>query len=391
MGIEVSIVGSGHTRFGRLDEHNLESLIVAATNEALEEAQIEPGDIGEIFLGHFNSGLVSDAFPSSLVHQASTDFRFIPATRYENACASGSAAVFAAVSSIKSGRIQNALVVGVEKMTSQSTLEVTRALSGAAYQNDKDESSLSFPQLFAQVTKKYAERYQCPLEVMAHIAAKNHKNALFNPLAQMQRSLDFDFCNTVSSKNPIIAEPLRLSDCSLITDGAAALVLSNSRHVHSGMKEVVFRANVQVNDFLPLKLRDFINFEGPRKAIADALDLANIKVAQLSFAEVHDCFTIAELLIYEAMGLAPAGEGYRAIKEGVVYRDGDLPINVSGGLKAKGHPIGATGVSMHALAYRQLTGQAGAMQLEAPQFGLVFNMGGTGVANYASILEARRS
>src|SRR5690606_7682162 len=156
-------------------------------------------------------------------------------------------------------------------------------------------------------------------------------------------------------------------------------------------KQVDIRAAVQVNDLLPMKGRDILGFEGPKRAIRGALDKASIQLSDLDFAEVHDCFTIAELLIYEAMGLAPQGEGHRALEEGVVYADGSLPVNLSGGLKAKGHPVGATGVSMHAISFRQLTGTARDMQRPGAQLGLVFNMGGAAVANHATVLEARRS
>ena len=381
-----AIIGSGHTKFGRLDARTLEDLMVDAAGEALKEAGVEPKQVDAIFVGHFNSGLVTDGFPSSLVHQLSPDFRFTPSTRFENACASGSAAVFGALSALKAGEAKTVLVVGVEKMTSRSTPEVTKALAGAGYQNDAAEAALSFPQVFAIAAKAYEERYGSPMEAMAHIAAKNHSNALSNPLAQMQRNLDFDACNTVTDKNPLIAPPLRLSDCSLISDGAAAIVITTDPGV-GGDRRVGFRGTHHVNDFLPISGRDFIAFEGPQKAIRGALDKAGVGIGDVSFAEVHDCFTIAELLIYEAMGLKPAGKGGEALAEGIVHKGGRLPVNLSGGLKAKGHPVGATGVSMHALGYRQLTGQAGEMQVQDPKLGLVFNMGGSGVANYASLLE----
>ncbi|MBN9064627.1 MAG: acetyl-CoA acetyltransferase [Rhizobiales bacterium 65-9] len=382
------IVGSGHTKFGRLDARTLEDLMVEAAGEALSQAGVEPKDVDAIFVGHFNSGLVPDGFPSSLVHQLSPDFRFTPSTRFENACASGSAAVFGALSALKAGEAKTVLVVGAEKMTSRSTPEVTKALAGAGYQNDARETSHSFPQVFAIAAKGYEERYGSPMEAMARIASKNHINALSNPLAQMQRNMDFEACNTVSDKNPLIAPPLRLSDCSLISDGAAAIVITTDPAV-GGDKRVGFRATAHINDFLPLSGRDFIAFEGPKKAIGAALDKAGVSLSDLSFAEVHDCFTIAELLIYEAMGLKPAGRGGEALADGIVYKDGKLPVNVSGGLKAKGHPIGATGVSMHVLSYRQLVGLGGDMQLPDAKLGLVFNMGGSGVANYASVLERR--
>lgn len=387
----VSIVGSGHTKFGRLDALTLEDLIVQAAREALEEAEVEAGEIDAVFLGHFNSGLVPDGFASSLIHQASPELRFKPATRCENACASGAAAIFAAMNAINAGEADLVLVVGAEKMTSRSTPEVTAALAGAGYQNDPEEAALSFPGLFGIAAQQYTERYQSPLEAMAQIASKNHRNALSNPLAQMHREMSFEACNTVSEKNPLIAPPLRLTDCSLITDGAAAIVLASPERAKAFKREAAIRGKAHVSDFLPMANRDFLAFEGPEKAIASALKMAGITLEDLSFAEVHDCFTIAELLIYEAMGLAPKGQGYRALDDGTVLRGGALPVNLSGGLKAKGHPVGATGVSMHAISFRQLTGQAGEAQLEDANLGLVFNMGGSAVANYASVLEAKRA
>lgn len=302
MSNKIAIVGSGHTKFGRLDTQTLEDLIVAAATAAIQDAHLSADQIDAVFLGHFNSGLVPDGFASSLIHQVAPELRFKPAVRCENACASGSAALYAGIAAIQSGQAQVVLVVGAEKMTSNSTQEVTQALAGAGYQNSAEEAKLSFPQVFAIAANAYTQRYQSPMGPMAAIASKNHTNALSNPLAHMQRAMSFDMCNQVTDKNPLIAPPLRLSDCSLITDGAVAVIL--------------------VSDLL---------------------------------------------------------------------REGSLPVNLSGGLKAKGHPVGATGVSMHAIAYRQLTGQAGEMQINNPQLGLVFNMGGTGVANYATVLEARSS
>lgn len=385
----VSIVGSGHTQFGRLDA-TLEDLIVAAAQEALDEAGLDASEVDAVYLGHFNSGLVPDGFASSLIHQVSPKLRFKPATRCENACASGSAALFSAMNAISAGEAEVVLVVGAEKMTSRNTQEVTQALAGAGYQNDPYEASLSFPQLFGLAAQQYSERYHCPLETMAHIAAKNHQNALRNPLAQMQRNLDFNACNTVSERNPLIAPSLRLTDCSLITDGAAAVVLVSPERAKSFQREVVIKGKSHISDILPISSRDLLTMEGAEKAITYAMKNAGVGLQDLSFAEVHDCFTIAELLIYEAMGITPRGQGHRAISEGTVLREGSLPVNLSGGLKAKGHPVGATGVSMHAISYRQLTNQAGDMQLDRPELSLTFNMGGTAVANYATVLEAKR-
>ena len=387
----VSIVASGHTPFGRLSGTTLEDLIVQVTREALADAAIDAQEIDAVFLGHFNSGMVSDGFAASLIHQADPGLRFKPATRCENACASGSAAIQAGINAILSGAAELVLVVGAEKMTNNSTSEVTRALAGAGYQNDPHEAGLSFPQLFGLAAQQYQQRYRDPLPAMAAIASKNHGNAMANPLAQMHKAMSFEHCNTVSPSNPLIAPPLRLSDCSLISDGAAAIVLASPQRAKQFHREVVISATAHVSDFLPVASRDILAFEGPRQAIGSALDKAGIGLEQLNFAEVHDCFTIAELLIYEAMSLTPVGEGHRAIEEGIVLADGRLPVNLSGGLKAKGHPVGATGVSMHAMAFRQLTGDAIGIALEQPEFGLLFNMGGMAVANYATVLQARRA
>lgn len=386
----VSIVGSGHTAFGRFDGRTLEELIVEATHEALESARVDAERIDAVFLGHFNSGLVKDGFASSLVHQADPALRFKPATRCENACASGAAAIFAGMNAIRAGEAETVLVVGVEKMTHRSTADVTDALAGAGYQNDPKEAALSFPQVFGLAAQEYTERYGDPTQAMARIASKNHENALCNPLAHMRREMSIEACNTVSDKNPLIAKPLRLTDCSLVTDGAAAIILTRDDLAGGYEHPVSIRSAVHVSDLLPMKARDFLAFEGPKRAIGGALARAGVSLQDLDFAEVHDCFTIAELLIYEAMGLTAPGCGAQALADGTVYRDGALPVNLSGGLKAKGHPVGATGVSMHAISYRQLSGQAGEMQLDKADLGLIFNMGGAAVANYATVLQAGR-
>lgn len=383
--MDARIVGWGHTPFGRLDK-SLEELITDAAAEALAHAGITAADVDAIYLGHYNGGLVSDGFAASLALQTDPDLRFKPATRVENACASGSAAVYAGRTAIRAGIARTVLVIGVEKMTAKDTKGVTEALMTASYQ--AEEGGVSFPQVFGRFADAYFQKNGDQSEILAHIAAKNHNNAVRNPLAQMQKDVGFEFCNTVTDRNPLVAPPLRLTDCSLISDGAAALVLVAEDQAGDHPRSVRFRAGVQVNDFLPMSRRDLLAFEGPATAFARAYDEAGISVGDLSFAEVHDCFTIAELLVYEAMGLTKQGQGARAVTEGTVMRGGALPVNLSGGLKAKGHPVGATGVSMHALSAAQLTGEAGGIQLDGATLGCVFNMGGSGVANYCSILEA---
>jgi len=387
--IRAAIVGWGHTSFGKLPGETLESLIVSAAREAIQHARIDAADIDAVWLGHFNSGMVPDAFCSSMVQGADTALRFKPATRCENACASGSAALYAALDAVQSGRVRVALVVGAEKMTGLDTAGVTRSLSGASYQ--PEEADLSFPAIFAHFATAYAGRYGDPTEAMARIAVKNHRNALANPLAHLRKEVDLDFCLTPSDRNPMIAPPLKVTDCSLISDGAAALVIAHPEVLGGLDRAVGFRAAEQVNDLLPMSAKDLAAFEGPRRAFEKAYASAGITVGDLDFAEVHDCFTIAELLTMEAMGLAAPGEAGQLVREGQTEKGGRLPVNLSGGLKAKGHPVGATGVSMHVLAARQLTGDAGGMQVPNAELGLCFNMGGGAVANYVSILEPLRA
>lgn len=380
------IVGWGHTKFGKLDALSLEDLIVAAAREAIDDAAIDAAEIDAVWLGQFNSGLVPDGFCSSMILGADPALRFKPATRCENACASGAAALYSAMDAIDAGRIRAALVVGAEKMTGLDTAGVTRALAGGSYQ--REESGVSFPEIFARYARAYRDVHGDPSEGMARISVKNHTNALRNPLAQMHRPIDLDFAMTVSDRNPMIADPLKLSDCSLISDGAAAVVLVHRDLLPAFRRAIGFRAVAQVNDLLPLSAKTLADFEGPRRAFAQAYAAAGAGVGDIDFAEVHDCFTVAELLTMEAMGVAAPGQASAALAEGVTNRDGRLPINLSGGLKAKGHPVGATGVSMHVTASRLLTGEAGEMNLaQRPELGLCFNMGGGAVASCVSILE----
>ncbi len=378
------ITGWGHTPFGKL-EASFEDMIHSVAREALVDAGISGADVDAVWLGNFNAGMVPDGFAASMILGADEGLRFKPATRLENACASGSAALYAAMDAIASGRINVALVVGAEKMTAVDGAAVTRALGAASYQ--KEEAGLSFPEIFAQFANAYADKWGDPTEAMAHIAAKNHAAAVHNPLAQLRKPLELDFCRYVSEKNPMIAAPLKKTDCSLVSDGAAAIVLVREDMASDFKRAVGFRAHVQVNDLLPLSAKGLTAFEGPRRAFAKAYELAGVGVGDISFAEVHDCFTIAELLSVEAMGLAAPGKARELVIDGGTGRNGILPINMSGGLKAKGHPVGATGVSMHVIAARQLTGEAGDMQLPDAKLGMAFNMGGGAVANYVSILE----
>lgn len=381
------IIGWAHTRFGRLEQETLESLTVRVARDAIAHAGLAAADIDEIVIGHFNQGMDPQGFPASLVLQADPALRFKPATRVENACATGSAAIRHAALALKAGRARTALVIGVEKMTASPAEDVRRALVSASYIPDEGGDTASFAGLFARIAAAYFQRYGDQSDILAHIAAKNHRNGAANPLAHMQKDLGYAFCATVSDRNPYVAPPLRRTDCSMVSDGAAALVLACGDVASTAPISIGLKAMAQANDFLPMSRRDMTRFEGAAIAWHAALQEAGIGLDDLDFVETHDCFTIAELIEYEAMGLARAGQGHRAVLEGWTAPDGRLPVNLSGGLKAKGHPIGATGVSMHVMSAMQLAGKAPGLQLPHARLGGIFNMGGAAVANYVSILE----
>ena len=381
------IVGWSHSRFGKAEEPDTESLIAGILAPALDHAGIGAEDVDGIFVGVFNAGFSRQDFQASLVALADDRLRHVPAIRFENACATGSAALYGAMDFIESGRGRIALVVGAEKMTATPTAEVGDILLGASYVKEEADVPAGFAGLFGQITQSYFQRYGDQSDALAMIAAKNHANGVLNPYAHMRKDFGFDFCNTVTDKNPQVAGPLRRTDCSLVSDGAAILVLADEETATDLRRAIAFRARVQANDFLPMSKRDVLEMAGARKAWAGALAQAGMGLDDLSFVETHDCFTVAEMLEYEAMGLAERGQGHRVIREGVTRKDGRLPVNPSGGLKSKGHPIGATGVSMHVMAAMQLGGEAGDMAVKDPRVAGVFNMGGVAVANYCSILE----
>ena len=384
------IVGWSHGTFGKRPEADSESLILEVAGAALADAGIGAAEVDEIVVGQFGDAFSPQGFPASLVLQADPALRFKPATRVENACATGSAAIHHGLTAIAAKKARFVLVVGVEKMTDLPGPELGKALMKASYLKEEGDIEGGFAGVFGQIAQQYFQKHGDQSDALAAIAAKNHKNGCGNPYAQMRKDLGYDFCRNVSEKNPLVAGPLKRTDCSLVSDGAAALVLTDVETALTMKKAVVFRAAEQVNDYLPMSKRDITLFEGCEVAWKRALAKARLGLSELSLVETHDCFTIAELLEYEAMGLAPRGQGARALAEGWTEKDGRLPVNPSGGLKAKGHPIGATGVSMHAIAAMQLTGSAGEMQIKDAKLAGIFNMGGAAVANYVSILEPLR-
>ena len=384
------ITGWAHSKFGVNLNHTSEDMIADVVQKAIEHAEISAKEIDAIFVGTFNNGFQKQDFHGALPAVSQSDLRHVPAMRVENACATGSAAIHTAMNAIEAKKAKTTLVVGVEKMTDVSSEKVGDILLGASYRPEEGSTKGGFTGVFASIAKSYFQKYGDKSDILAKIAAKNHENGCSNPLAHMQKNLGFEFCNSISEKNPYVAEPLRRTDCSMVSDGAAALIIQDFDLSLSAKRAIAFRASRHVNDILPLSKREKTEFEGARQAWHHALSDAKITLDDLSFVETHDCFTIAELIEYEAMGLTKIGEGYKAIEEGWVQKTGKLPINPSGGLKSKGHPVGATGVSQHVMSAMQLTGEAGDMQINKANLAGIFNMGGASVANYVSILERLR-
>lgn len=384
------IVGWAHSRFGKAEAPDTMALMAEVARPALDHAGIPADDVDGIFAGVFNNGFSRQDFQGALVAMGTPELAGVPFMRAENACATGSAALYAAADFIASGRGRVALVIGAEKMSATPNAQVGDILLGASFHAEEGDTPGGFAGVFGRIAETYFQRHGDRSEELAMIAAKNHENGMRNPHAHMHKAFDVAFCNTPSERNPLVAGPLRRTDCSLVSDGAAALVLAAPEVAGGLARAVRFRARAQTGDVLALSRRDPIAFDGPRRAWAQALDKAGLGICDLSLVETHDCFTIAEMIEYEAMGLAPAGQGWRVIREGVTRMDGALPVNPSGGLKSRGHPIGATGVSQHVMAAMQVAGEAGGMQVAGASLAGVFNMGGAAVASYCSILEPVR-
>jgi acetyl-CoA C-acetyltransferase len=393
--MSIAILGMFHSKVGRLEDKTLYNLLVEAGQAALKDAEVEGRDIDAVFVGNYSGGgFNKQEHLAPYAVEIDPGLRFKPCIRVENACASGSTAVEQAMFAIESGRIKTALVIGVEKMTTLKTAGVTEVLAMASYYPEEGAKGYTFPGLYAEYAKGYMQKYGYDKEYMydtlAHITCKAHKNALSNPLAHMHSEYAFESAKNIHEKNPVIAEPLKLSDCSLVSDGAAALVLTSTENAKSLKDRVVeIQSIAHTSDYLSIVEGKRSNYEltAAKHAVSSALKAANLTINDINLAEVHDCFTITELLIYEALGIVPDGKGREALLNGDVYVGGRLPVNVSGGLKAKGHPVGATGVSMHVLVAKQLLGEAIGLQVNGAEVGMTLNIGGSGATNIASVLR----
>ncbi len=388
----VSVIGTFHSKFGK-SEQSVYELLVEAGKSVLVDAKVPAKLIGGIWVGNYSGGGFNhQEHLAPFAINIDTDLRFVPTNRLENACASGFAAIQAAYTSIMAGEVDYALVIGVEKMTSLNTKGVTDVLSMASYYPEEGAEGLTFPGLFAEFGKGYMEKHNISEEELARglrkIASKNYRNALSNPYAQMPRDMsDEDIANLPQEKNPMVAYPLKLHDCSLVSDGAAAIILTKTDIAKNrNLPFVEILGMEQTTDYLQMSKRETYKFTGAAEAVKKIFNKTGLTLKDIDFAEVHDCFTIAELLIYEALGLCDEGKALELLEQGYTNVDGKFPVNASGGLKAKGHPVGATGVSMTVATVRQLLGNPVGAKVDSPKKGMIVNLGGSAVNSYVAIL-----
>lgn len=413
----VSIIGAYNTKFGAFVARNAETgevqdlrsfydLLVEAGQGALEDAGLDPKEIDGVWIGACSPSLfVNQEHVGPLgLEVAPKDFRFLPTTRTEGACASSSVALYNAVFAVESGRFRRVLVIGAEKMSLRSTKEVTHILACSSYWPEEGAQGMTFPGLFAEMAKAYMEHYGYSLvdlqRMFASVAALAYRNGVQNPLAHFGQGGPPDRMGLFSAeailalppeKNPVIAHPLRLHDCSLISDGAAAVVLCETREAKARAGRVVEIAGIgMTTDRLPESRRENLyELTAGKEAVRRSFAEAGMTIGDVHLAEVHDCFTINQLLTTEALGLSRDGQAGWDYQEGRFGPDDRCPINLSGGLKAKGHPVGATGVSMHALVFKQLVGEPiGMHRLQGdPEIGVVFNVGGSAATNCVTTLR----
>ncbi len=378
---DVYIIGVGMTKFGELWDKSLRDLFVEASLQAIENAGVD--HIESMYVGAMSAGLfVGQEHIASLLSDYLGN-EGIPATHVESACASGGSAVRQGYIEVASGISDIVLAGGVEKMNDGA--DVTFALATASDQEYEAFHGVTFPGLYAMIARAHMEKYGTTREQLAEVAVKNHEHGLKNPNAQFQMAISRD---TVM-KSTMVADPLRLLDCSPVTDGAAAVIIcSEDVAKKSGRPMVKFRASSQATDFLALHSRkDLASLPSVARAAEKAYKDADTKPEDIDVIEVHDCFTIAELVVTEELGIVERGKSGAAVEAGITRLGGKIPVNTSGGLKSKGHPVGATGAAQIIEIVEQLRGDAGDRQVTDARLGLAQNMGGSGGSCVIHILE----
>jgi acetyl-CoA C-acetyltransferase len=382
----VAVIGIGKTAFGAFPDRDLRSLAVEAIADAIADANVSPAAVEAFYLGNFAGPAFTGQNHLAPYISTAAGFGAVPSTRFENACASGGSAFFHAWQSVAAGIYDVVVVAGVEKMTSQSTPRATEILAGAGDMAEEGRPGATFPALFAMIARRHMHQYGTTREHLAAVAVKNHANGARNPLAHMRKVITLE--QALSGKP--VAEPLTVYDCSLISDGAAALVLVPTYKAHRYTSRCARVLSVaQTSDHVALDTKsDITLFPAVQSAGEKAYAMAGVSPREIQFAEVHDCFTIAEIVATEDLGFAKKGEGGPFVAAGCTAITGPLPINASGGLKSKGHPVGATGVGQICDIVMQLRGDAGDLQVPRHGLGLAQNLGGSGATCVVSILAA---
>ena len=380
----VAIIGIGKTAFGAFPDRDLRSLAVEAGEKCLADGHVSPSQVEAYYLGNFaGPSFVGQNHLAPYIAGA-MGITGVPCTRFEAACASSGSAFYHAVSSVAAGLNEVVLVAGVEKMTSQTTPKVTEILAGAGDTCGEVRAGATFPALFAMIARRHMYQYGTTREMMAAVAVKNHENGAKNPLAHMRKVITME----QALKGKPISEPLTVFDCSLISDGAAAVLIAPlERAAEFTDKPVKVLGVSQTSDYVALDQKDDITtFRAVSAAAQKAYKMAGVTAQDIQFAEVHDCFTIAEIIATEDLGFVKKGEGGPYALAGCTRLTGPMPINTSGGLKSKGHPVGATGVGQICDLVYQLRGEAGERQLAKHSLGLAQNLGGSGATAVVTIL-----
>jgi len=384
---DVAIIGFGLTKFGELWDKSFRQLTAEAGSKAIFDSGVSGKDIDAMYVGSMSSGrFVGQEHVGALVADASGfSHLHIPSTRVEGACASSGLALRQGYLSIASGLNDVAIVGGIEKMNDVGGSAATETLATAADQEWEAFFGATFPGLYAMIAMRHMYEYQTTKEDLARVAVKNHANGIHNPYAQYRKEITVEQAMNASP----VAYPLGLMDCSPVTDGAAAVVLCAAEKAKDFTDNVVkIIGSGQASDTLSLHgRRDITTLDATVHASKMAYSQAHIGPNDIDVAEVHDCFTIAEICAIEDLGFVKKGEGGKAVENNITPRDGTIPVNTSGGLKSKGHPVGATGVAQIIEITEQLLGKAGKRQVNDARIGLSHNVGGSGATCVVHIME----
>jgi acetyl-CoA C-acetyltransferase len=382
----VAVIGIGKTPFGAFPDRDIRSLAVESGQKALANAGLEPGQVEAFYLGNFaGPSFVGQSHLAPFI-AGPMGITGVPCTRVEAACASSGSAFFHAFSAVAAGLYDVVLVTGVEKMTSQQTPRVAEILAMAGECCSEGKAGATFPALFAMIARRHMHQYGTRREHFAAVAVKNHANGAKNPDAHMKKVITLEQAMTGKP----IADPLTVYDCSLVSDGAASIVLAPLERAREWTSKPVRVLGIaQTSDYVALDRKpDITVLQAVKTAAAKAYGMAGVGPRDIQLAEVHDCFTIAEILAIEDLGFVPKGEGGPYSASGQTSLTGELPVNTSGGLKAKGHPVGATGVAQLCDLVQQMRGEAGERQVAKHEIGLAQNLGGSGASAVVTIMAA---